>query len=96
MSAKHTVMVILEAIPGKEKELRKALAKVAAHSLLERGCIKYHIFEEASKFGLFEVWESKEIHLEQFSKPYIIDFIKQSEQLLSKPFDAVMGQEVLL
>lgn len=97
MSQLHTVMVILESKIGKEKELRAALVKVAELSLQEDSCIEYHLYQDAnnpSLFGLYEKWKSKELHQEQFSKPYILKFAKQAEGLLAKPYLGVFGKEV--
>lgn len=93
----HTVLVILESKPGKENELKAALVKVAELSRQEDSCIEYHVCQDkgnSAQFGLFEKWKSKELHQEQFTKPYITDFAKQAENLLAKPFQAVFGEEI--
>lgn len=93
----HTVIVILEAKQGKENLLKEALSKVAQLSRLEESCIEYHFYQDKEnpvRFALYEQWKSKEVHEKQFSKPYIIDFAKQAESWLDKPYDAIFGQEI--
>jgi len=97
MSETHTVMVILESKHGKEEDLRTTLMKVAELSRQEKSCIEYRLYQDKSnpaQFGLYEKWKSKELHQEQFTKPYIIDFAKQAESLLAKPYQAVFGEEI--
>ena len=47
-----------------------------------------------SQFVLYENWESKEAHQEQFNKPYIIDLVKQLDGLLAKPYQVYFTQEL--
>lgn len=93
----HTVMVILESRGGKEEDLKKALTKVAELSRREDSCIEYRLYQDKNnpaQFGLYEKWKSKELHQEQFSKQYIVDFAKQAEFLLEKPYQAVFCEEI--
>ncbi|SCA63575.1 Uncharacterized protein SCG7086_AW_00160 [Chlamydiales bacterium SCGC AG-110-P3] len=97
MSQTHTVMVILESKSGKEDELKEALVRIAECSRQEDSCIEYRLYQDTgtpSQFGLYEKWKSKELHQEQFSKPYIVEFAKQAEALLAKPYLGVFGEEV--
>lgn len=97
MNEIHTVMVILESKPDKKDELRAALMKVAELSRLENSCIEYRLYQDKgnpAQFGLYEKWKSKELHQEQFNKPYIVDFAKRAETLLAKPYLAVLGEEI--
>jgi len=93
----HNVMVILEAKAEKVAELKEALLKIAELSRLEDHCIEYHVFQDShnpSQFGLYEIWESKELHQEQFNKPYIVEFASQAEALLAGPYHAFFGKEL--
>lgn len=95
----HTVIVILEAKQGKENELKHSLLKVANLSRQEDSCIEYHFYQDPdnlSQFALFEKWKSKELHQEQFTKPYIIEFAQNAESLLAKPYHGFFGKEVSL
>lgn len=93
----HTVVVILESKQGKEELLKNALIKVAEKSRCEDSCLEYRFYQDDGnplRFALHEKWKSKELHQLQFSKPYILDFAKETEGLLEKPFEAVFGKEV--
>lgn len=93
----HTVMVILEAKCGEEERLKNALLKVAKRSRLEDSCLEYRFYQDSEnqqRFGLYEQWKSKELHLLQFSKPYIADFVRETEGVLEKPYEAIFGEEV--
>lgn len=95
----HTVMVILEAKLGKENELKKSLLKIAELSRQEDSCIEYHLYQDpdnSSQFGLYEQWKSKELHQEQFKKPYIVEFSSKAESLLAKPYHGFFGKELSL
>ncbi len=96
-SQPHSVMCILEAKPGKENQLRDALMKVAKFSRLEDSCIEYHVYQDANTptlFSLYENWQSAELHQEQFKKPYILELLAVSDELLAKPYMGVMGKEL--
>lgn len=93
----HTVMVLIEARPGKENELKDSLLKVAELSRQEDSCIEYHLYQDPDnlcQFGLYEKWKSKELHQEQFQKSYIIDFAGKVESLLAKPYQGFFGKEL--
>ena len=93
----HTVMVILESHPGKEDILKTALLEVARQSRLEDSCLEYRFYqdkENPTRFALYEQWKSKELHLEQFNKPYIVNFANEAGDLLAKPYEAVYAAEV--
>jgi len=90
-------MVILEAKSGKENELKESLLKIAELSRQEDSCIEYHLYQDPdnlSQFGLYEKWKSKELHLEQFKKPYILEFSDKAESLLAKPYQGFFGKEL--
>ena len=97
MSPKHTVMVILEAKTGKEKELEDALQAVAELSRAEITNIEYRLhksIENPAQFILYENWKSKEKHQEQFEKPYILELGTKLEELLDKPYQAYFANEI--
>ena len=97
MSDIHNVMVILEAKPGQEEALKKALAYVAKLSRQEDSCLTYRVYqdkEQPTQFGLYEQWKNQMLHQEQFTKPYILEFAKQAESLLAKPYLGIFGKEV--
>lgn len=72
--ATHTVMVLLEAKPGKGKELKAALQEIVGPSRSESASLEYKLHqskENPNQFMLYENWESSELHAKQFEKPYI-------------------------
>ena len=97
MSKQHTVMVILEALPGKEGVLEQALREVVEPSSLEPACIEYRLhksIENPAQFMLFENWESQQKHSEQFEKPYIKDLGEKLTDILAKPYQVVLAAEI--
>jgi len=93
----HTVMVMLEAKAGKESELKESLLKIADLSRQEESCIEYRLYQNPdypSKFGLYEQWKSRELHQQQFSKPYILEFVGRVDALLVRPYEGFIGQEL--
>jgi len=63
MSAKNiTVVATFQARPGKEAELKKALAGLVAPTRQETGCLNYDLHaspEDPAKFLFYENWTSK-------------------------------------
>lgn len=97
MNYTHTVVVILESKKEKEDELEAALKAVAEKSRAEKSCLEYRFnrcIENSSQFILYENWESKEKHQEQFSKPYILGFIAKLDVLLVRPYQAFFAKEI--
>ena len=97
MSKPHTVIVVLEAKQGKEKELASALEAVVHPSRSERTCLEYRLhrsLENPAQFVLYENWESKDKHQEQFTKPYIVELGEKLTDLLAKPYQAIFAEEV--
>ncbi len=93
----HTVVVILEAKPGKEAELQLILENVVEPSRSEKTNIEYRLhknIDNAQQFILYENWTSKEEHMQQFEKPYIKDLAGKLEGLLAKPYEAYFGEEI--
>ena len=93
----HTVMVVLDALPGKESELEAALQDVVAPSRSEASCLEYRLhksIENPAQFMLFENWVSKEKHAEQFDKPYIKVLGAKLEGLLANPYLVVMAADI--
>ena len=98
MSKPHTVIVILEAKPGKENELAQALKKVAEPSRSEEICVEYRLHQGSdnpAQFVLYEQWVSRERHQEQFTKPYIVELGQQLGDLLAKPYQAIFATEIV-
>ena len=93
----HTVLVVLEALPGKESQLKDALMSVKKRSLKEPASMEYRVHQDLNnptKFFLYENWASKEAHTLQFEKPYIIEFAKEVSSLLAKPYDVIFAEQL--
>ena len=94
----YTVIVILEAKPGRAEELKRCLLAVAAQSAAEYSNLEYRLFQDRKqreKFALFEVWRSQDWHQKQFDKPYIQTFCKDAMPLLARPYVILSGDGVL-
>ncbi len=97
----HVVFVRLIAKPGREDRLQKELVKVAALSVQEPACYEYHVLrdtEDPAAFMLYEVWQSAQLHQQQFSKQYILDFAAflEKEDILAQPWCAVFAREMCI
>ena len=93
----HTVILLLEAKPGTEEQLKEALIWLAEKSRAEENCLEYRLHQDTehpTKFALYEKWKSKELHHEQFTKPYIQEFAARAEPLLARPYQGLFGREV--
>ncbi len=97
MKQVHTVMVIMEAKPGKIEELKQALIALIKPSRSEKTCLEYRLHQDNSNpaiFILYENWENEEAHQMQFSKPYIQDFVAQTGDMMTKPFEVYFAKEL--
>lgn len=95
--SKHTVLVILEAKPGKDNELKEALINVIKPSRAEKACLEYRLHQDSNdptKFILYENWENAEAHQQQFAKPYIVNLADRLSDLLAKPFQVFFAKEL--
>lgn len=99
MQKQHTVMVILEAKPGKETELESALISVAKQSRSEDSNVDYRVhksIDNPQQFILYENWINQELHQQQFEKPYIQELGSNLQSVLAKPYQAYMANEIEL
>lgn len=97
MKGKHTVLCVIEAKPGKELELREALIAVIEPSRQEKTCLEYRLHQDInnpSQFILYENWQDKEAHKEQFTKSYILDLSKKITNLIAKPYQVYFADEI--
>lgn len=97
MEKAYTIVVILEAKPGNEIALKQALVKVIKPSRAEKTCLEYRLHQDhnnPAQFILYENWESKDAHQEQFKKLYIIELMNQIGDLLAKPYQAYFAKEL--
>ena len=96
MEGQYTVIAIVEAQPGKENELENLLQHVAEQSRAEEACVSYKLHKgiESQQFVLYEKWATPEKHQEQFSKPYIQDFMNKAEELLAQSPQIITTNEI--
>jgi quinol monooxygenase YgiN len=97
MSKLHTVIVVLDAKPGKEKELESALQAVVQPSRSEKACLEYRLHknkDNASQFILYETWENQEKHQQQFEKPYIKNLAEKLEHLIADSYQAFSAEQI--
>ena len=97
MSTGHTVIVILEAKEGKEKELEAALQAVVEPSRSEKTCLEYRLHKNKNnmaQFILYETWENQEKHHEQFTKSYIKELANKLESLIEGPYQAFFAEQI--
>lgn len=97
MSKPHTVIVVLDAKQGKEKELESALQAVVQPSRSENACLEYRLHkskDNASQFILYEIWENQEKHQEQFTKPYIKELADKLEHLIAGSYQAFSAEQI--
>lgn len=84
----YTVLAVVEAQPGKETELKQVLTESLVPSHPEDACIEYRLHQDSNNpaiFFLYENWKSKELHQQQFKKPYVRALIQKLNGLLIKP-----------
>lgn len=94
---KHTVIAVLQAIQGKEKELKEALLSVVSPSRAEKNCIEYRLHQDKNnpaQFILYENWKNSDVHAEQFKKNYICQLGEQLKVLLAKPYQVFFATEI--
>lgn len=92
----YTVMAIVKAKPGKETELKQVLAESLAPSHPKDACIEYRLHQDSNNpavFFLYENWKSKELHQQQFQKPYIRSLIQKLNGLIIKPSQGFSADE---
>lgn len=97
MTKPFTVMVVLEAKPGKEVEMKNALLELVEPSRHEKTCLEYRLHQDVNnsgKFFLYENWESAAAHQAHFLKPYILDFADKLGDWLAKPYEAILAEEL--
>lgn len=77
--------------------LASALAAVVQPSRSENTCLEYRphrSLENPAEFVLYENWENKKKHQEQFTKPYIVELGEKLSDLLAKPYQAIFAEEI--
>lgn len=98
LKEKLTLVVILEAVKGKEENLKKLLYEVMEPSRAEEHCLEWRLHQDKNnqtQFVLYENWASAELQKEQVTKPYVLEFGAQLKPLLAKPYQVICATEIL-
>lgn len=81
-----TLVVMFQARPGKENELRNALTGVLAPTRKEAGCLNYDLHispDDPAKLMIHENWASKAHHQAHHHSPHIQALLPRLEELCS-------------
>jgi quinol monooxygenase YgiN len=79
-----TVVSVLEARPGKQPELRAALAGILKIGRREKGCLQYDLHESTEspgKFLFFETWQDQAAFDAHLRSQHIISLLRHINEL---------------
>jgi quinol monooxygenase YgiN len=85
-----TVVAVLKAKPGKEKDLRDALLAVVGPTRGEAGCKQYDLHESTDnpgEFVFYENWTDREALNEHSRSPHIETLRARVKDVLAEPAD---------
>lgn len=88
MDTYYTVIGHLEALPGKELELKDMLMSLVNSTLKEEGCVNYILYqsrENPRKFMFYENWTDLEAFKQHGKTPHIKAWEARKHELLSSP-----------
>lgn len=97
MANSHILISHLECNPKYKDELKNALKNASLQSRKESYCIDHQVYENAgnpNEFVLYEVWNSKEDHSQQFEKDYIKHIIENLDKWLITPPEIKTVKEI--
>jgi quinol monooxygenase YgiN len=97
MEKPFIVTVILDAKPGKEGDLKKALMTLIEPSREEPRCLEYHLhgdINNKARFLVYAKWASEEAHDEELQKPLVVRVLKKLDDLLAHPMQAIFLHEI--
>ncbi len=80
-----TVIVYMQAQPGKDRELRDLLESLVEPTSKEQGFVNYDLHEklgDPSTFFLYENWESEAALEDHFATPHLQRFMSRVDDLL--------------
>lgn len=87
----------VSAAPGREKELKNALLKLATLTRLEAGNICYRIHQVKDKpgeFMIYEQWKDASALDHHMHQRYLVDFLADEDHLLAKEIVGISGAEI--
>ncbi|HVP18949.1 MAG TPA: putative quinol monooxygenase [Spirochaetia bacterium] len=94
MSGKTDLIIIAraKAMPGKEKDLERALRDVAGLTRAQPGCVSFTVLRGAQDPAVmigFERWESNEAHDRHLQGAHVQKFLSAVADVLAEPPDIV-------
>ena len=84
-----TLMPIFIAKTGRGGDLEQALLTLQTESRGDRGCLQYSVFSDLhdeNRFVLHEEWADQGLLAAHNREAHVLEFLAQSEDLLSEPF----------
>lgn len=84
-----TLLPIFIAKAGRGGDLEQALLTLQTASRGDRGCLQYSVFSDLhdeNRFVMHEEWASRELLAEHNLQAHVLEFVAQTDELLSEPF----------
>lgn len=98
MSEIITIVVNVEAIPGKEQQLMQALGDVIAPSRAEPGCIEYRYHQchdNPCKFVFYETWKNQAALDAHTETAHVKALSEKAKDLMAKPLEIIFVDELM-
>ncbi len=80
-----TMVIVMEAKKGKEKELTDLLKGMVGPSRKEKGCLFYKLHSDTDyprRIVFYEGWESKAAHSLHDQTDHVKDFLRKKDELV--------------
>ena len=91
------VIATLDAKPGREADLERALEALVAPTHAEAGCRAYVLHRDDAvpgRFVFYERWDGEADLAAHFETPHLKAFLGMADDLLAKPLDVVKCTEI--
>jgi quinol monooxygenase YgiN len=87
MNKKDYIYIVetIEAVPGKEEELKKELLKIVPLAQKEEGCVLYDLHQDRSnprRFVVLMCWKTAEAYEGHGNAEYINKFVEKFDKVL--------------
>jgi len=92
-----TVIAVIEAKPGCEKRVQKALLALIPPTREEKGCVDYELHvqkDNKRSFLFYENWISKAYLDKHLAMPHLTDFDRIAGGLLAKPVAITLWRRI--
>lgn len=90
MNKKLSLVAFVNAVPGREGELKELLRSLVAASRAEAGCINYDAHQsrdDPTVFVMYENWTDRSALDLHFGMPYMLEAMKVLPGLLRSPVE---------